>query len=331
MYCYRNQSSILTRSSSGGAFMAIAKWFFRNYPDGFVYGVTMNGTSAVYDVASSYEDCARFQGSKYIFAKPKMIFEDIFNKLQNDKAVLFVGTPCLVYALKNSLERKNLRTDQLFTIDLICHGTGDASFWKDYVNYIEKKYSSKIKEYYFRDKKQSWSGYPVRIVFENGKEIVDNYESRIFIRAYLKQLCMRKSCYECKFKTKDRLGEWTLGDFWGIEKSGIDIPIKDGVSLIILNSDKGKAFIEDTLSNASKGETIIRVDEIDALMRQDNLKGAQGNPQYNEFWHDYHEKGYMYAIKKYNIYTIKGVIRYGIIQVLKKLGIYSALKRKYVK
>ena len=54
----------------------------------------------------------------------------------------------------------------------------------------------------------------------------------------------RPSCYFCKFATKRRISDFTIGDFWGIEKVDSNVNIENGVSLLTVNSNKGKAIFE---------------------------------------------------------------------------------------
>lgn len=325
MYAYKNREEILEKSSSGGAFMAIAESFFNRTPNGIVFGVVLKGTKVVYESAEKLDDCEKFQESKYIFANPKGIFETIDKHLKNNRPVLFVGLPCIVNGLKIYLKKKVSKSELLFTVDLICHGTGDDRFWNDYVRWIEKKYNSKISKYSFRYKTIGWSGYPVYIQFENGKELIDTYDARIYIRAYLKQFVMREVCTTCKYKSMERYGEITIGDFWGIEKINSQFNNIKGVSLIIANNPRGLECINYIKDHKSKEELLISVDKEQVLERQDNLKGNYVNPDYNRFWEDYKRYGFSDVIGRYGIYNLKGILRYKIILFIKKVGLYNTL------
>ena len=59
-------------------------------------------------------------------------------------------------------------------------------------------------------------------------------------------------CYDCKFSSKNRYGDITLSDFWGIEK--IDKQFSDdnkniGISGILINNEKGKYLFNEIKNN----------------------------------------------------------------------------------
>ena len=48
----------------------------------------------------------------------------------------------------------------------------------------------------------------------------------------------------CKFQSRQRFGDISLGDFWGIKSHEADIPYGKGVSCVFVNNDKGRKFFE---------------------------------------------------------------------------------------
>ena len=64
------------------------------------------------------------------------------------------------------------------------------------------------------------------------------------MRAFLADMCLRPSCYECTFKQKNRHSDITLADFWGIENVLPEFYDDAGVSLMIINSQKGAKLLE---------------------------------------------------------------------------------------
>ena len=59
------------------------------------------------------------------------------------------------------------------------------------------------------------------------------------MQAFLKNVSLRESCYNCSFKKINRLSDITLADFWGIEKVNPKMFDDKGTSLVIVNSKKG--------------------------------------------------------------------------------------------
>lgn len=64
-----------------------------------------------------------------------------------------------------------------------------------------------------------------------------------YMLPFLMNLNLRKSCFECKFKGTERLADITLADFWGIDKSDLDMDDDKGISLIIIHSEKADSLI----------------------------------------------------------------------------------------
>ena len=54
----------------------------------------------------------------------------------------------------------------------------------------------------------------------------------------------RESCHSCAFATKRRITDFTIGDLWGVEKILHNINYSKGVSLVTINSKKGKEVFE---------------------------------------------------------------------------------------
>ena len=67
----------------------------------------------------------------------------------------------------------------------------------------------------------------------------NKYESEYFY-AFLKGMDYRENCYKCTFAQTKRIGDITIGDFWGYT----GIKHKDGISLMLINNQKGKKFIK---------------------------------------------------------------------------------------
>ena len=55
----------------------------------------------------------------------------------------------------------------------------------------------------------------------------------------------RECCYECKYSNLDRVGDITLGDLWGIEQFDYEFYDKNGVSLAIINTEKGEKMFRE--------------------------------------------------------------------------------------
>ena len=149
-------------------------------------------------------------------------------------------------ALKSYLKKDYSR---LLTADLICHGVPNADFFKGYIRHLEDKLKGKVIDFRFRDKTKEW-GHRIMVTYEiNGKSLhkamfpVDSYYYNYFLRGDIS----RESCYECKYACGIRVGDFTIGDYWGVEKFHPEIERRGGVSVLLVNSQKG-AMLTDELT-----------------------------------------------------------------------------------
>lgn len=244
----------LKKSASGGIFYAIAESFVAN--GGVVYGCSMecmdNKLSTMHVQVSSNDNLCKLQGSKYVQSEIRETYKSVKKDLDNEKLVLFSGTPCQIGGLKSYL--LNRKYDNLYTIDLICHGVPSDEFFQKYLDYQEKKLKCRIKEYTFRDKSIGWGLVGKMTFLTNSgklktKLIPDKLSS--YYNLFLRGLIYRDSCYECMYAQKNRVSDITIGDYWGIEnehpellaENGGSLSIKNGISCVLVNSEKGKNIL----------------------------------------------------------------------------------------
>ena len=130
---YYTDDAILMKSASGGVFTAFAEYVIAR--GGCVYGCIMDEKFNVRIVrGDAIEDIEPMRGSKYLQADIGNTYQDVKSQLAKGRLVLFTGTPCHVAALKTYLGCG--RTDNLITIDLICHGVPSVKSFKLYVSFL---------------------------------------------------------------------------------------------------------------------------------------------------------------------------------------------------
>lgn len=323
VYAFKNKTDILIKSSSGGAFTEVISSIFRLYPSKkiVIYGAIFDSNFNVCHASvSNLKDCKKFRGSKYVQSNLKGIFDDIAYNLNARNIVVFSGTPCQNQLLNIFLKKKKISTDNLFKIDVICHGTPKPNIWKSYVRWLEKKNKSKLIGYSFRykdgKKRKSYSAYAK---FENKKEKIDSLDVKVFNRLFLRRLTLTEKCFTCNFANIERVTDITLGDFWGIEKIMPDFPNKNGVSEILVNTKKGKTIIEDIKQFNSNNlqVNIERCFSNEYINYQNNLNQPAERPlNYDKFNAEYKKYGIEYVIKKYAGYAFKN----RIIDFIKRFG-----------
>lgn len=298
------------KSSSGGIFVEVAKFILNN--DGVVYGVEMNDDFQVkHGRATTLEDARKFQGSKYVQSDKQAIFCMVQKDLKEGKEVLFTGTPCEIAGLKKYLRKEY---DNLYTMDLICHGVPSGKLLNAFLKGKEKLYSSQIIELKFREKVYGWRNQEIYIKFKNGRIYhapiwVDNFY-RLFTNNYI----LRDSCYACRFSSMERQGDITIGDFWNLKNVNEEFEDKLGVSSVIINSEKGEKVFE-TLKN--KFDIIeCSLNEIN----QKNLNSPSPKPyHYEEFQRMIEKKGFEYCLKKYGSMKMLEKIRRALSPVKQRL------------
>ena len=72
--------------------------------------------------------------------------------------------------------------------------------YNKYLNFMEKKYKSKIKTINFRNKDNGWLNYNIEIEFINKKSITEKGVDNLYMKGFLMNLYGRPSCTNCQFK-----------------------------------------------------------------------------------------------------------------------------------
>lgn len=232
-------------STSGGIFSEIAKNVINK--GGVVAGAAYNGVNLVeHIIISSEDELYKIRQSKYIQSDTNHIYLTIKELLDEGVYVSFCGTPCQVGSLYSFLDEK--KYDNLLTIDFICRGVNSPKAYKSWLKEIEKKQNNKVTRVWFKYKENGWKKSPkcTRVDFENGECLVLNQNENLFMCGYLNDnLYIRPSCGDCKYKGIPRLSDITLADFWGIDPKLDD---DKGVSLVLVNNEKGKNGFNDILN-----------------------------------------------------------------------------------
>lgn len=164
-------------SRSGGIFTALSDQVLSNC--GVIYGcVLMDDFNAVHIRADNEEDRNRMRGSKYIQSKLGDTFKSVKADLDAQKSVFFSGTSCQVEGLKKYLGKEY---DNLFCVDIVCHGVPSQKVWNAYLRWQEQKNHSKIASVDFRNKKDfGWHDHVETLHFENGNFISSQVFKELF-------------------------------------------------------------------------------------------------------------------------------------------------------
>jgi len=238
-YCAQIENKdILNRSSSGGLFYAFAQYYIEKL-GGVVFASKMNeNMSFEFVKIENIFQLSEAQGSVYFQSNPRLIYKEIKTCIEK-MPVLFIGCPCQVLALKQYIGRNT----NLFTIDLVCHGVGSKKLFQQHITELEKKEGSRVIKFRFRckDRKSYINHFLEKITFENGViKYLDGLKSS-YMAAYFHESIYRESCYQCKYASIPRVGDVTIGDYAGVDRSVVPMyRIKEGVSVLLINNEHGK-------------------------------------------------------------------------------------------
>lgn len=240
--------SMEQKSTSGGVFSAIATDFIHS--NGVVVGaveeINDNLFSVYHEVGCDESAIKRMQGSKYVQSNAYTSYTKVKQLLKEGKKVLFSGTPCQVDAIKSVTGNP----DNLYTMDLICHGVPSQKLFRDAITLLEDDLHTKINHFIFRSKHGEDKGF-------NASAYCDGIRYEIphalfsYYKLFLNGFTYRKNCYSCPYACQRRVADITIGDYWGLEKHHIQ-QIKDGEidmsrywSGILVNTDKGEKLLSE--------------------------------------------------------------------------------------
>lgn len=243
VYAAKNSDDeVRLQSSSGGIFTLLAEQTIKD--GGVVFGACWDKDWNVkHDYAECLDDLAKFRGSKYL----QSVIGDTYIKaeqfLKASRKVMFTGTPCQIAGLKHFLRKEY---DNLLAVEVICHSVPSSGVWQQYL--IEKLQTlgwnkSDIRHISFRSKATGWKGYSFMIENKDGNVFWELGSKNAFMRGFLANLYTRPSCKKCPAKQLKSGSDITLGDFWGINSLMPEIDDDKGVSVVIVNTEKGRETI----------------------------------------------------------------------------------------
>lgn len=285
---WSNNDNIRLKSSSGGIFPELAKYMLKN--ENVVFGVGWDANlSPCHMKITEEKDLPKLMGSKYLQSNVGDSFKEVLSELKRGKKVIFTGTPCQIAALTMFTDHPNL-----LTIDLICHGIPSKKVFEKYIVQMEK--NRKVVNMFFREKKWGWSNFNIKLNFDDGSNYEKIHKLDPFYVGYRQNLYLQRSCYRCPFNRIPRESDITLGDFWG---APLNIRDTKGVSIILLNTIKGKKYI-DNLVRENK-ITVKKIDNQTATRSNSRIiKGVLTIPQHRmNLLNDIDSHDFDYIVSKY--------------------------------
>lgn len=307
--------NILNKSTSGGMFAELARYVFSQ--NGIVCGCTMERVEEGFDIKHIYieneKDLYKLQGSKYVQSKLGDTLKRAKDFLEQGRLVLYSGTPCQIAGLKTILNNKEY--DNLLTVDLSCTGTPSLKIFNDYIKFLENKYKQQIINFEFRNKEiLGWTCGNAIITFKNGKQKIIYNNVSSYLNLFINKKIQTNKCQNCQYAGLERVSDITLADAWGIEQEYPQL-LKEkfnkdiGISLILINSEKGKLFF-----NVVRDKLVFQEININKMIKYNNPLNSFYKKQIDtRFLEEYSKHGYKglenlfryFLGKKYYYYVIK--------------------------
>lgn len=274
--------------ASGGVATVISRHIIDRA--GVVYGCRLKNYKEICHIrVDKLEDLDELKGSKYVHSYIGDTYKSVKKDLSRGTTVLFIGTPCQVGGLRQFLKKEY---PCLLTIDLICHGVPSQEMLANEVQTELDLTKYDLEEVYvnFRWKMQFGVQFGVQYNVQ-GLGVVKQQKvpESSYMAAFLSGLSYRDNCHKCQYACKARVGDLTVGDFWGL---GFEVPSKmncsKGVSVILVNSDAGMRLMNEVVD-------LFEVEHHtfdEAAHRNWNLHAPSLRPQNkDEFLRLYREKG----------------------------------------
>ena len=279
--CWQKDKDIREQSTSGGLFSVLAEFVLER--DGAVFGARFDDTfKVIHSYTENKDDLTYFRGSKYVQSHIGGSFKQAEYFLKQGKMVLFTGTPCQISGLKSFLGRNYAN---LLCVDIVCHGVPSPMVFMDYLEYIRQSIAKDITGIRFRYKKPSWTVFSMKIDFQEHPSYIKDTNTDPFIIGFLDDFLTRTCCSKCNYANINRCSDITLGDFWGyISEREKFRNTEEGISLVLVNTNKGKTIfeqindklviVEKSIEEAKKGNQCLS-------------RPFSKNIQEQQFWKEY--------------------------------------------
>ncbi len=230
-----------TKSSSGGAFSAIARNVIEK--GGVVFGAAWkDGFKCVHIKCETIDGLEAIRGSKYLQSDIGLTFSEVRSALKEDRYVLFTGTPCQIAGLRSFLLKPY---EKLITVDIVCHGVPSNQLFCNYIEKLKAEFPEFANANGFEFRIRHGWGIAPSVTGVNCQKTTLSGVRDLYMSAFLKSGIFRKSCYDCRFNGLSRVSDISIADFWGLGLQGIPFrhDVSKGVSLVLVNTEKGSKIM----------------------------------------------------------------------------------------
>lgn len=288
---WHNDPDIRSRSSSGGAFAALADRVLQ--AGGIVYGAVYDAEAqTVVHRGTDEVPLARMLRSKYVQSDLRDVFRRITTALAAGRQVLFCGTPCQVNGLRNLVGTPGT----LLTCDFSCHGVPSRAVFRDYLRALEAASGSRVSDINFRSKAHGWTHSTIIVTFEDGTTYQRANASDPFYRGFLDNYYLGRCCYTCPHNA-NHSSDLILADFWAFAQFNPALNDEKGLSLIVANSPRGLRMLEDMRPSFTLFD--VPTDKSRYCLGTPGRTRESSRPKFDAFFETYGGSGYHGAMRRY--------------------------------
>lgn len=249
---YNTDDDMRLRSASGGVFSSLAKSFIEQ--GGVVAGSNLsfeNGEVTVkHIVVDNENDMILLLGSKYVESDCGSVYRQIEEQLNKGTAVLFCGTSCQVKAVYRYMEIRHININDLYTIDLICHGVPGIKLLRDYLDKAGFKLDNNA-DLKFRTKNNGVISCQFSEKTGSSSDMIIPASHSSYYDLFLHSDSYRDQCYRCEYANDNKPGDITIGDYFEARQDYPELFQKDG---ILSDSD----YLNCLLVNSIKGQELLK-------------------------------------------------------------------------
>ena len=309
-------------STSGGAFTAIATWVIKQ--GGIVYGAAFDDSfcKVKHCAAATMEELGKFRNSKYVQSELGDIYKEIKQYLDVGRWVAMSGTPCQIEGLIHFLRKPY---EKLLLIDVVCYGVPSPGMFADYMKYMHRKIGGTFKKVLFREKRPGYNYTSFSLYNENPRlDYHKGVESEPFMRSFFSNMNVRPSCYDCKFKKRYRVSDFTIWDCYDVKRFSRNFDNR-GTNRVLVHSTKG----EKVLNDIKKSVRLEEYMDLDYFIKDEiaMVTSVPSNVHREAFFKDYRNLDFNIFIHKWFPVTLKVRLNSLLRNIAFRLGVYNASKR----
>lgn len=327
--CYVIQNkdqNIVKESASGGGFSVFADYVLQN--GGVVFGVAYTDNLEVeHTYIERGNELSKLRCSKYVQSRIGNAYVKVKEFLEKGRLVCFAGTPCQVYGLWIYLKKP--KNPNLILVDFACHGVPSPKVWKKYIEWLQQKNDSGLSSYCFRDKKFGYQYTTFSAKYNDGSEYVisDYNDDRDFMKdSFFRDVVLRPSCYNCKFKSVNHVSDVTLFDCWHNEELTGTSDYSGGATTILLHTQHAVELIDEIKARAKfKKVNLNKAVELDGVcLIYSKLPFAQRK----NYFEDLDKLTVDEMNKKFFLKSGSNPVKECIKTILRKIGLFDWIRNQ---